>query len=89
MTTLTKNNVIISVSVLFGLILLIWLVGFFVHRERHNLGSSSKSSTPSEPFLTYRSTKIIYWITLAMALAGSILMIIYSIDNGVPANSAQ
>lgn len=89
MTTLTKNNVIISVSVLFGLILLIWLVGFFVHRERHNLGSSSNQSIPSEPFLTYRSTKIIYWITLAMALAGSILMIIYSIDGGVPANSAQ
>ena len=85
MTTLTKNNVIISVSVLFGLILLIWLVGFFVHRERHKL----KNSTPSEPFLTYRSTKIIYWFTLAMALAGSILMIIYSIDGGVPSNSAQ
>jgi len=89
MTTLTKNNVIISVSVLFGLILLIWLVGFFVHRERHNLGSSVKNSIPSEPFLTYRSTKIIYWFTLAMALAGSILMIIYSIDGGVPSNSAQ
>ena len=55
MTTLTKNNVIISVSVLFGLILLIWLVGFFVHRERQD----PKNSTPSEPFLTYRSTKII------------------------------
>tara|TARA_R110000822_G_scaffold199732_1_gene337400 strand:- start:132 stop:389 length:258 start_codon:yes stop_codon:yes gene_type:complete len=85
MTTLTKNNVIISVSVLFGLILLIWLVGFFVHRERQD----PKNSTPSEPFLTYRSTKIIYWFTLAMALAGSILMIIYSIDGGVPSNSAQ
>lgn len=85
MTTLTKNNVIISVSVLFGLILLIWLVGFFVHRERQD----PENPTPSEPFLTYRSTKIIYWFTLAMALAGSILMIIYSIDGGVPSNSAQ
>lgn len=89
MTTLTKNDVIISVSVLFSLILLFWGVSYLVYYQRHRNENESVKYNVSEPFLNYRSTKIIYLFTFAMALAGSILMIVYSIDGGVPANSAQ
>jgi len=83
MVTLTESDVIISVSAIFGIILLTWLVSYFIYSERH------KNSIPSEKYLQYRSTKIVYIFTLLGALAACILMIIYSIGEGVPANSAQ
>ena len=95
MATLTNKNVTITVSVLYGLIPLIWLLLYLVDGFRHGKFGRDKSEiNPSlegvnynaEPFLTSHFVKIAYLFTFALFIAASVLMIIYSIDDGVSVN---
>lgn len=95
MTTLTNKNVTITVSVLYGLIPLIWLLLYLVDGFRHGKFGRDKSEINSirepvnynaKPFLTSHFVKLAYLFTFALFLAASILMIVYSIDGGVSVN---
>ena len=97
MVTLTNKNVTITVSVLYGLIPLIWLLLYLIDGFRHQkFGRRQEDISPSlepvnyyaKPFLTSSYVKIAYLFTFALFLAASIIMIIYSIDNGVQVNRA-
>ena len=84
MTTLTSENVTISVAVLFGISPLVWILFYLLNNFRPVSKTEGAMSFLESPYC-----RDAYFVTVALYLAAAILMIIYSLDGGVPANSAQ
>ena len=93
MATLTNENVTIIVSVLFGLIPVVWLFFYLIDGTRHSKfgripGESrgSQVSDMAKPFIKSDFAIGALILSFILFMSASILMIIYSVDDGTTAN---
>jgi len=93
MATLTNENVTIIVSVLFGLIPVVWLFFYLIDTTRHNkfgrvpgVSTGNMVDDMAKPFIKSDYSIGALILSFILFLSGSVLMIIYSIDDGTTAN---
>lgn len=83
MTTLTQSDTIITVCVLFGLCPLFWGLFFAIYSGKK---SPRVDRGENSIFLSSVYAKVAYILSLICFLAASILLIVFSIDDGNTAN---
>jgi len=93
MATLTSSSVIISVSVLLGLIPFIWLLFYLIDRWRNEknkvMDLKKNINKNNNEFILTVFCKSSYFITLLMWFSACIIMIVFSLDQGTTINRAN